>query len=122
MPAEPDGFEGVEHENRSHPKDFHVSPFLDLDMVYEWHVAAPAERFRMAIVSFRGQERVFDASLTLERRELIRRDMLCAQVRFPWLTARVIQAIHWQAFRLWRKKCPFYPHPQCSKKQGPAQP
>jgi DUF1365 family protein len=29
----------------------------------------------------------------------------------PW-RARVIQAIHWQAFRLWRKKCPFYPHPK----------
>jgi DUF1365 family protein len=84
----------------------------DFDMVYEWHVAAPAERFRMAIVSFRGQERVFDARLTLERRELTRGSMLCAQVRFPWLIARVIQAIHWQAFRLWRNKCPFYAHPK----------
>ena len=81
-------------------------------LLYEWHVAAPAERFRMAIVRFRGQERVFDASLTLDRRELTRGSMLCAQVRFPWLTAPVIQAIHWQAFRLWRKKRPFYAHPK----------
>ena len=66
----------------------------------------------MAIVNFRGQERVFDASFALKRRELTRGNMLLALARFPWLTARVIQAIHWQAFRLWRKKCPFYPHPK----------
>jgi hypothetical protein len=33
-------------------------------------------------------------------------------MRHPWITLRVIQAIHWQAARLWWKKCPFYPHPK----------
>ena len=38
--------------------------------------------------------------------------MLRALARHPWMTGRVIQAIYWQAFRLWWKKCPFYPHPK----------
>lgn len=95
-----------------HSKEFHVSPFLDLDMVYEWHVHVPAEQFRLALINFRGQERVFDACLTLARCELTRGNMLRTLVRFPWSSARVMQAIHWQAFRLWQKKCPFYPHPK----------
>ncbi len=95
-----------------HPKEFHVSPFLDLDLVYEWHVPVPDEQLRVALANSRGQERVFDASFVLKRRELTRGNMLRTLVRFPWMTARVIQAIHWQAFCLWRKKCPFYPHPK----------
>jgi DUF1365 family protein len=55
---------------------------------------------------------VFAASFALKRRDLTHGNMLRALVCFPWLTARVIQAIHWQAFRLWRKKCPLYPHPK----------
>ena len=31
-----------------HPKDFHVSPFLDMDLVYEWHLHVPAEQLRVA--------------------------------------------------------------------------
>ncbi len=95
-----------------HPKEFHVSPFLDMDLTYEWHVHVPGEQLRVALADFRGAERVFDASFSMKRRELTRGNMLRAVVRFPWLTARVIQAIHWQAFRLWRKKCPFYVHPK----------
>jgi DUF1365 family protein len=95
-----------------HPKAFHVSPFLDMDLTYEWHLHVPSEQLNVALSDFRRQERVFDASFALERRDLTRGNMLRAVVRFPWLTARVVRAIHWQAFRLWRKKCPFYPHPK----------
>jgi len=95
-----------------HPKTFHVSPFLDMDLTYEWHVHVPAEQVRVALADFRGPERVFDASFAMKRRELSRGNVLRTAVRFPWMTARVLQAIHWQAFRLWRKKCPFYAHPK----------
>jgi len=95
-----------------HPKEFHVSPFLDMDLTYEWHIHVPGEHLSVALSDFRGQERVFAASFSLKRRELTRGNVLRSLVRFPWLTARVVQAIHWQAFRLWWKKCPFYPHPK----------
>ena len=95
-----------------HPKDFHVSPFLDLDFVYEWHLSPPREQLNVALATLRGEDRVFDASFSLKRRELTRWNMLRTLARFPWMTARVVQAIYWQAFRLWRKKCPFYPHPK----------
>jgi uncharacterized protein len=96
-----------------HPKDFHVSPFMEMDMLYDWHLREPGNELSVAITSFRGQEHLFDVSLVLKRRELSRWAMLRSIARHPWMTARVVQAIHWQALRLWWKKCPFYSHPKC---------
>jgi uncharacterized protein len=100
-----------------HPKGFHVSPFMDMDMSYDWHLRAPGAEVTVAIVNLRGDERRFDVSLVLKRRELSRCSMLRTMVRHPWMTGRVTQAIYWQAFRLWRKKCPFYPHPKHSQER-----
>jgi DUF1365 family protein len=105
-----------------HPKEFHVSPFLDLDFVYQWHLSAPREQLNVSLATLRGEERVFDASFSLKRRELTRGNMLRTLARFPWMTARVVQAIYWQAFRLWRKKCPFYPHPKHRQRAEAQQP
>ena len=33
-------------------------------------------------------------------------------IEFPWMTAKVITAIHWEALRLWRKGVPIQPFPQ----------
>jgi hypothetical protein len=88
---------------------------MDMDMQYDWHLAEPGAQLSVAIVNSRGGERLFDVSLVLKRRELSRWSMLRSLVRHPWMTGRVVQAIYWQAFRLWRKKCPFYPRPVSSQ-------
>jgi len=31
--------------------------------------------------------------------------------RFPLITLTVVSRIHWQAFKLWIKKAPFFIHP-----------
>lgn len=95
-----------------HPKDFHVSPFMDMEMRYQWHLQAPGEQLSVGIASSRGDDPLFDVSLVLDRRELSSAGMLRMLTRHPWMAGRVIQAIYWQAFRLWRKKCPFYTHPK----------
>ena len=105
-------------------KDSHVSRFLDLDLDFEyrWHLSPPREQLNVALATLRGEERVFDASFSLKRRELTRGNMLRTLARFPWMTARVVRAIYWQAFRLWRKKCPFYPHPKHRQRAEAQQP
>ena len=97
------------------PKIMHVSPFMGMDVDYEFIVTPPDQRLvaHMNTIERQGGQEApyFDATLTLERHEwspaAIRRQL----VRHPLMTAKVIGAIHWEAPRLWAKRLPYYPHP-----------
>ncbi len=98
-----------------HRKDFHVSPFMDMNMEYDWRLNRPGQRISVCIDSSRSRQRLFDVTMVLERLELSRRSMVGVLTRHPWMTLRVSQAIYWQAVRLWWKKCPFFSHPKYRK-------
>lgn len=93
-------------------KQFHVSPFMPMDLEYDWTLSPPGDRLAAHFSNVKGQERVFDATLSLARRPLRRMSILSALSRYPLLTQRVTLAIYWQALRLWWKKTPFFPHPK----------
>ena len=50
--------------------------------------------------------------LELERREISTTTLTWMLIRYPLMTQQVIASIYWQAWRLWWKQCPFYPHPR----------
>jgi len=95
----------------STPKALHVSPFMPMDMDYEWRLNDPAELLEVAIGNRRHGEGVFDASLCLRRRPLDGRHLAAALAGFPLLSATIVAMIHWQALKLWLKGTPFHPHP-----------
>ena len=92
-------------------KDFHVSPFLPMDMDYDWRFAAPGERLLVHMENWREDMPVFDATLSLEREPLGSRALAGALAGYPFMTAKVAAAIYWQALRLWLKRTPFFTHP-----------
>ncbi len=93
------------------PKAFHVSPFMRLDQHYDWVVTPPGERLVVRIGVEETGARLFDATLALRREpwsaSVVRRTLL----RFPWMTAKVTAAIHYEALRLYLKGVPYVPHP-----------
>ena len=93
-------------------KDFHVSPFMPMDMRYRWSFGEPAERLLVNMQNFIGTERMFDATLSLRRTPLNTRELLKVLAVYPLMTAKVIAAIHWQALRLWLKHIPVFTHPR----------
>lgn len=103
-----------------HPKAFHVSPFMGMDLEYRWRLSAPGERLRVAIENTAADRTVFRAALNLDRVPLSRRTRWAMLGRAPLSTARITAAIYFQAFRLWRKRCPFYPHPKHHQHLEPA--
>lgn len=92
-------------------KEFHVSPFFDLDQIYEWHLGIPGERLVVHMKNFEGERRVFDATLRMRRQDLTPQSLDRVLLRFPFMTLRVMATIHWQAVRLFCKRVPFYAHP-----------
>jgi DUF1365 family protein len=92
-------------------KRMHVSPFMPMDLQYEWALSAPEARLDVQMRCSREGEQLFEAVLTLRRRPLAGRAMAGTLLRFPWMTARVILGIHWQALVLWLKRVPYHPHP-----------
>ena len=93
-------------------KDFHVSPFMPMHLGYDWRFSAPG---RQIAVHMRNLDPagapLFDATLTLHRREIDGRALAAALLRFPFASLRVLAAIYWQALRLWIKRVPFHAHP-----------
>lgn len=97
-------------------KTFHVSPFLDMDQTYRWVFSQPGRSLTVHMENHRDGEKLFDATLTLHREEITGGSLARALASFPLMSVKVVAGIHWQAFRLWLKRAPFYTHP---KKQLP---
>ncbi len=109
-------------------KEFHVSPFMPMNMRYRWRMNEPGERLVIHLENHRRpettlnalqpqeelnrRERVpFDVTMSLEREEITHWSMSKLLLRHPCMTAKVTAGIYWQALRLWWKKVPFVPHP-----------
>jgi DUF1365 family protein len=92
-------------------KTFHVSPFMDMAVDYDWRLCEPGQRLTIHMENRNAQGRFFDATMTLSRRELTGPALAWALTAYPFMTGKVIAAIYFQALRLKLKKVPFYPHP-----------
>jgi len=96
------------------PKTMHVSPFMGMNLDYEFVLAEPGERVvahMNTIERSASPQPFFDATLVLEREPWTARNLGRVLLRHPLMTAKVIGAIHWQALRLFLKRVPVFTHP-----------
>jgi len=92
-------------------KAFHVSPFLPMDMRYDWRFTAPTETLDVHMENSRAGAVEFDATLHLRREPITGLSLARALCAFPLITLTVSARIYWQALRLWLKRTPFFAHP-----------
>ncbi|MGD8840422.1 MAG: DUF1365 domain-containing protein [Gammaproteobacteria bacterium] len=93
-------------------KEMHVSPFNPMQMRYRWRGNQPSEILALNLDAEYEDRVHVDATLALKRREIDAHSLAAILVRHPWMTARVVLGIYWQALKLWLKKTPFYGHPE----------
>jgi DUF1365 family protein len=94
------------------PKQFYVSPFLDMDMTYSFRVVPPGRRVGIAISGRDAEGPIIVASLFAERSPLSDPGLALAFVTYPLLTLKVIAGIHWEALRIWLKGIRLRARPQ----------
>jgi DUF1365 family protein len=100
-------------------KEFHVSPFMPMDMDYDWRFTSPEDQLKVHMTSLRQGADIFSASLNLQQKPLTGGNLAGALMRWPFMTAKVVAAIYLQALRLKLKGVPFCPHPeQLDTKKG----
>jgi hypothetical protein len=92
-------------------KEFHVSPFMGMDHTYAWRMTNPAERLIVHIDSEQDERIVFDATLSLQRRELTPARLRALLARHPLLTLRIVRQIYANGLRLALKGAPYFPNP-----------
>ena len=90
---------------------------MSMKLDYTFTLTPPDRKLLVHMDTIEDNKPFFDATLNLERREWSARSLHRALLTHPWMTAKVIAAIHWEALRLYFKKVPVFPHPRQRQKE-----
>jgi hypothetical protein len=122
-------------------KEFHVSPFMDMGLLYRWRLSEPAESLAVSIqcheisdqavnsdstaeivwsqegksptsAALSTRSRPFDVTLSMRRQPITASSLRRILLHHPCMTAGVTSKIYWQALKLWWKQVPYVPHPR----------
>ena len=92
-------------------KEFHVSPFMGMNLTYAWRMTEPGNRLIVHIESEREQAVAFDATLSLERGPLSPARLRRLLAGHPLLTLRIVRQIYANGLRLRLKGARYFPNP-----------
>jgi len=90
-------------------KEFYVSPFIDMDQHYHFRLLPPGRSVRVRILETDDTGPLLSATFSGEQIAFTTRNLARLCLRIPLLTVKVMAAIHWEAFKLWRKRLKFHP-------------
>ncbi len=103
--------EDAEVIEQSCDKNFHVSPFIGMDMTYQFRVTRRDERLSIAINVFDRDGLLLVTALDGKPQTLSNSALLRAFSALPFVTLKVILSIHWEALQLWLKGAKFRTSP-----------
>ncbi|MBW8883081.1 MAG: DUF1365 domain-containing protein, partial [Asticcacaulis sp.] len=111
LPVEP----GAQRIRQHSDKRLHVSPFMDMNMAYDFDLTAPDERFALRIrlkqAHGDGWRDMLFASFAAERLALADSQLIRLFLAMPLVTLKVVLGIHWEALLIWLKGIKLRPKP-----------
>jgi len=108
--------------NAEFKKEFHVSPFMPMNLDYQWHFKSTQlnrdqgnttkSRMLISMNLLQNNTPVFNATLNLTGSLMNKKQANLVPFKYPLMCIKVISAIYWHALKLWLKKVPFHSHPK----------
>jgi uncharacterized protein len=94
------GPEGVKQER---DKLFYVSPFMDMPLRYHFRLRPPDKQVAVRILETDAEGPILAATFHGGLKDLTSFHILKACLKMPFMTAKVVAGIHWEALKLWMK-------------------
>jgi hypothetical protein len=89
----------------------YVSPFMSMNQVYTFALTEPRTRLVAHMSVEEDGVTKLDATLSLDGEPWSGPALARALVTHPWMTGKVIAAIHWEALKLYVRGVPITPRP-----------
>lgn len=84
-------------------KRLHVSPFMDMEMSYDFRLTIPGETVSLSITGRDAEGPLIATSFSGRRRAVTDGALISAFFSYPLLTLAVVAGIHWEALKLFLK-------------------
>jgi DUF1365 family protein len=103
IPVDRDEAELRQTIKQSARKALYVSPFIDMNITYDFRVMEPAETVSLTVRGSDPEGLLISASMIGMRSEFSDRALIRVALTHPLLTLKVVGGIHWEALKLWIK-------------------
>jgi len=91
-------------------KALYVSPFMAMEADYHFRIVAPDDQVKVVIRQEDAAGVLLAAAFRGDRVPLAEKTLAGCLARFPFLTAKVMAGIHWEAIKMWIKGFPVFSH------------
>ena len=88
-------------------KKFHVSPFIEMDCIYFFRILKPSNKISLIIDQYDKEGKILFASQDGIKLEFNSKNLIKSYLNHPFMTFKIIFAIHYEAFKLWAKGIKF---------------
>ncbi|MFK8012126.1 MAG: DUF1365 domain-containing protein [Marinicellaceae bacterium] len=93
-------------------KEFHISPFADMDINYSWIFNVTPEKLIVKMNLSKQNNLIMKVNLNTRIEPVIEKDLVKWTFKKPYQALKMSVGIYWQAFKLWAKKLPVYTNPK----------